>query len=103
MDNIGVQVGVLLAVLLLVERLVAARRRDGRGGLAPVLTWLVLTAVLLWCGALLAFAAVHALLFTLGPDAATAGAVVCGAALIAIPFVLAVIIRRNMRHVSTGG
>ncbi len=103
MESIGVQVGVLLAVLLLVERLVSARRRNGRRGIAPVLTWLVLTAAVLWCGALLAFAAVHALLFALGPDAATAGAVVCVAALVAVPFVLAVIIRRNMRHVSAGG
>ena len=103
MESIGVQVGVLLGVLLLVERLMAARRRNGRRGVAPALTWLVLTAAVLWCGALLAFAAVHALLFAFGPDAATAGAVACVAALIAAPFVLAVVIRRNMRHVSAGG
>ena len=102
MDSIGVQVGVLLAVLLLVERLVAARRRDGRSGAAALLTWFVLTAAVLWCGGLLAFAAVHALLFALGSDAATAGAIVSALLMLATPFAMALVVRRSMHHGPSG-
>lgn len=94
MDSIGVQVGILLAVLLLLERLAAAR---GWGGLSaagvPLLTWLVFTAMALWCEAALAFVAVHALLFALGTDAAGIGLVATGLVLVATPFVTAFLIR----------
>jgi hypothetical protein len=96
MDSIGVQVGILLAVLLLLERLATAR---GWGGLSaagvPVITWIVFTAVALWCEAVLAFVAVHALLFVLGTDAARVGLVLTGLGLIATPFATAYIVRRR--------
>jgi hypothetical protein len=99
MDSVGVQVGLLLAVLLLVERLATAR---GWGGLSaagiPVLTWLVFTAVALWCEATLAFVAVHALLFALGTDVAGIGLILTGLALVATPFVTAFLVRRATRH-----
>jgi hypothetical protein len=99
MDSIGVQVGLLLAVLLLLERLATAR---GWGGLSaagvPVITWLVVTAMAMWCEATLAFVAVHGLLFTLGTDVAGVGLIVTGLVLIATPFVTAHLIRRATRH-----
>jgi hypothetical protein len=99
MDSVGVQVGLLLAVLLLLERLAAAR---GWGGLSaagvPVLTWLVFTAMALWVEATLAFVAVHGLLFVLGTDVAGIGLLLTGVVLIATPFVTAYVIRRATRH-----
>ena len=96
MDSIGVQVGLLLAVLLLVERLATAR---GWGGLSaagvPVFTWLVFTAVVLWCEAVLAFVAVHAVLFLLGTDAARVAAILTGLGLVVTPFVTAFLVRRH--------
>ncbi len=100
MDSIGVQVAVLLAILLLLVLLASAWRHTGHGGTGPVITWLVLTALVLWCGAILAFAAVHALLFAFGTGAAAAGLVVCGAMLVATPFALAVIVRRTTHDLS---
>lgn len=99
MDSVGVQVGLLLAVLLLLERLATAR---GWGGLStagvPVLTWLVFTAMALWCEATLAFVAVHGLLFVLGTDVAGVGLIVTGLVLVATPFVTAYLIRRATRQ-----
>jgi hypothetical protein len=95
MDSVGVQVGLLLGLLLLIERLATAR---GWGGLSaagiPVLTWLVFTAVALWCEATLAFVAVHGLLFVLGTDVAGIALVLTAAVLIATPVATALIIRR---------
>jgi len=99
MDSVGVQVGLLLAVLLLLERLATSR---GWGGLSaagvPVLTWLVFTAMALWCEATLAFVAVHGLLFALGTDAAGVGLILTGLVLLATPFATAYLIRRATRH-----
>ena len=99
MDSVGVQVGLLLAVLLLLERLAAAR---GWGGLTaagiPVLTWLVFTAMALWVEAILAFVAVHGLLFILGTDVAGIGLLVTGVLIVATPFVTASVIRRATQH-----
>ena len=99
MDSVGVQVGLLLALLLLIERLASAR---GWGGLSasgfPVFTWLVVTAMALWCEATLAFVAVHGLLFILGTDVAGIALLVTGLALVATPFVTAFLIRRATGH-----
>lgn len=95
MDSVGVQVGLLLALLFLLERLAAAR---GWGGVSaagiPILTWLIVTAVALWCEAMLAFVAVHGLLFLLGTDVAGVGLILTTVALVATPFVTAYVIRR---------
>ncbi len=99
MDSIGVQVGILLAVLLLLERLATARGWVGLSAAGlPVVTWLVLTAAALWCGAVLAFVAVHALLFTLGTDAAGVGLVLAALVLASTPFLTA----RPVRHATHG-
>jgi len=102
MDSVGVQVGLLLAVLVLLERLAAAR---GWGGLTaagvPVLTWLVFTAMALWIEATLAFVVVHGLLFVLGTDVAGIGLLITAVALVATPFATAYVIRRATRHTPT--
>lgn len=101
MDSIGVQVAVLLAILLLIVLLVSAWRHAGHGGgTGPIITWLVLTALVLWCGAIVAFAAVHALLFAFGTGAAAAGLIVSGALLVSAPVALAVIVRRGTHGLS---
>lgn len=95
MDSIGVQVGVLLVVLLLLERLASARgwvTLSAAG--VPLLTWLVLTAMALWCEAVLAFVLVHASLFTLGTEAAGIGLVLSGVLLVVTPIATALIVRR---------
>jgi hypothetical protein len=63
-----------------------------------MLTWLVVTAMALWCEATLAFVAVHGLLFVLGTDVAGIGLIVTAAVLVATPFVTAYLIRRATRH-----
>jgi hypothetical protein len=99
MDSIGVQVGVLLVVLLLLERLAAARGWMGlKAAGVPVLTWLVVTAVALWCEAVLAFVLVHASLFVLGKDAAGVGLVLTVVLLVATPFATALLVRRGTRR-----
>ena len=101
MDSIGVQVGVLLVVLLLLERLAAARGWVSLSAAGvPVLTWLVLTAMTLWCEAVLAFVLVHASLFALGTEAAGVGLVLTAALLVATPIATAVLVRRATRRAS---
>jgi hypothetical protein len=101
MDSIGVQVAILLAILLLIVLLVSAWRHAGHGGgTGPVVTWFVLTALVLWAGGMLAFAAVHALLFAFGTAAAAVGLAVCGVLLLATPFALAVVVRRATHDLS---
>jgi hypothetical protein len=99
MDSVGVQVGLVLGFLLLLERLAAAR---GWGGLSaagiPLLTWLVFTAVVLWCEAMLAFVAVHGLLFLLGTDVAGVGLLLTVVGLVITPFATAYLIRRSSHH-----
>ena len=77
-------------------------RARGWGGLSaagvPVLTWLVFTAMALWCEAALAFVAVHALLFALGTDVAGVGLILTGVVLVATPFVTAYLVRRATRR-----
>ncbi len=102
MDSIGVQVGVLLVVLLLLERLASARgwfTLSAAG--VPLLTWLIVTAMALWCEAVLAFVLVHASLFTLGTEAAGIGLVLSGALLVATPIVTALLVRRATRRASS--
>jgi hypothetical protein len=99
MDSIGVQVGVLLVVLLLLERLASARGWVSLSAAGvPVLTWVVLTAMALWCEGVLAFVLVHASLFTLGTEAAGIGLVLSGALLVATPIVIALLVRRATRR-----
>jgi len=102
MDSIGVQVGVLLVVLLLLERLAAARGWVNLSAAGvPVLTWLVLTAMALWCEAVLAFVLVHASLFTLGTEAAGIGLLLSGALLVATLIATALMVRRATHRGST--
>ena len=61
-------------------------------------TWLVLTALLLWAVALVAFVGVYILFFAMGKGAAAVGFIVAAVALVATPFVAAVAVR----HVGHG-
>ncbi len=101
MDSIGLQVGLLLALLFLLERLASARGWAGfwLGGV-PVLTWVVVTAMALWCEAVIAFVVVHLLYFVLGTDVATAGFVITAVLLIATPVVIALALRRGTQRPS---
>src|SRR5512141_415059 len=102
MDSIGVQVGVLLVVLLLLERLASARGWVNLSAAGvPVLTWIVLTAMALWCEAVIAFVLVHASLFTLGTEAAGIGLVLSGVLLVVTPIATALLVRRGTRRGSS--
>lgn len=105
MDATSALVLVVLPFLLLgcAVAAVLAWRRDGgvlrrlgggRPGVLPKLlgivalvgVWLLLTVVSLWCAFLLAFIAVHLLLFWVGPVGAWVGLIAAGALLVYIPF-----------------
>jgi hypothetical protein len=102
MDSIGVQVGVLLVVLLLLERLASARGWFSLSAAGvPLLTWLIVTALALWCEAVLAFVLIHASLFTLGTEAAGIGLALTTAFLVATPIATAFVVRRATRRAST--
>ncbi len=61
-------------------------------------TWLVLTALTLWCEFLVLFVALHALLFGLGNGAASIGLIVGALILEATPIAWAIVILRRTRH-----
>lgn len=99
MDSIALQVGLLLAVLFLLERLASAR---GWTGLSiagvPVLTWVTLTAMAVWIEAVVAFVGVHLLLFAFGTGAASVGLAVTALVLVGTPFGTAIALRRGAGH-----
>ena len=117
-ESAGVVLAVLLPFLIIAAGLLAALAwavsdhatppsvariaddaRHGRpvGTGALVATWLVLTGLTLWCGYVLAFVVVHALLFTFGSDVALVGLVVSAAFLIATPIAWGLLLRRQSR------
>jgi hypothetical protein len=100
MDSVIVVLAVLLWLLLLAVALQQGRP-VGAGG--QVATWLVLTALTLACGFLLAFVAVHALLFALGREAALAGLIASGLFLAYVPVACGRVIRHRGRHSSARG
>jgi hypothetical protein len=60
--------------------------------------WIALTTASLWAGAFLAYFTLHALYFWLGSGIAAAGLVIVAAALLAVPFAWAVVIRRQLHR-----
>lgn len=115
-ESAGVALAVLLPFLIIVAGLLAALAwavkdraappsvggpgADGRqarpvGTGTRIATWAAVTALTLWCGYVLAFALVHALLFTFGSDVALVGMIVCVALLVATPFVWGALILRR--------
>lgn len=60
--------------------------------------WFVLTILTVWCGALIAFLVLHALLFTLGQAVASAGLFVTVILLEVTPFAWALVMLRRARH-----
>lgn len=96
MDSIALQVGLLLAVLFLAERLANARGWTGVsiGGI-PLLTWATLTAMAIWVEGVIAFVVLHLLLFAFGTGAAWAGLVVTGIVLAGTPVATALLLRRG--------
>jgi hypothetical protein len=95
MDSLSVLLGVVLWLLLLAVALQQGRPASTSGQLA---TWLVLTGVTLACGFLVAFFAVHALLFLLGREAALVGLIVSAVSLAGIPVACGRLIRHRTRH-----
>jgi hypothetical protein len=102
MGDIGSQIAVALGLVLLVA-FVVARRTDAGQELGGVLgRWLALTILALIGVWLVAFVALHALLFEFGAGAARAGLVVTILCAIAVPFVAALIVRHR-GHPAGGG
>ncbi len=101
MDNIGVQLAIVFAILILGAMLVASRRgeTDANTGF-PFVTWLALTLLTMWCEAMIAFAAVFALYFALGAGASIAGFIASGIILVVTPFAWRVYLRRRSGHPS---
>lgn len=89
------QLTFLFSVLVLVGiGLVVLLRSDRRPGTGVLMaTWLVLTALLLWAVALVSFVGVYILFFAMGKGAAAAGFIVAALALVAAPFVAALLVR----------
>jgi hypothetical protein len=98
MDTLSVVLAGVLWLLLLAVALQQGRPATASGQLAA---WLVLTAVMLAGGFLVAFFAVHVLLFTLGRETALVGLIVSGIVLAFIPVVCGRVIRHRMRHVQS--
>lgn len=61
-------------------------------------TWLAITAATLWIGFLIAFVAVHLILFTVGETAALAGLIASAAVLGAVPIAWAFVLFRRSRR-----
>lgn len=91
----------ILPMLILVEGIIglviwlALGARGGRG--ARIAAWVGLVTLTLWCGSAAAFVILHLLLFSLGPEAAVAGAVVTTAFMVLMPFGWAYVVRRHGR------
>ncbi len=76
-------------------------RWAGRLGLAG--TWLGLSLLTFWCEAIVAFIAVHAVLFTLGQAAGSVALFVSVVVIEATPFVWAFVLIRRARRSQLGG
>jgi hypothetical protein len=99
MGSEGIQFLILLLLLLLVG--IATTRQMGAGTL--VASWIVLSALTMWCEYIVAFAGVHALLFMVGREAAAVGFVLATAVLVGTPIGWAVYLRRRAHHVHAHG
>ena len=99
MDSTALQVGLLLLVLFLVERLASARGWAGVSAAGvPLVTWLVVSALAVWCEAVLAFVILHVLLFTLGSGIASAGLALAALLLAGTPIATWYLLRRRARQ-----
>ncbi len=90
---------VILPFLLVGEAVIAAviwGAAGGKGGAwARLAVWLGLTTLTVWFGSAVAFVAVHALLFFVGPTAAILGLVATTIFMLTMPIGWALVIRRN--------
>jgi hypothetical protein len=100
MDGLTVLLAVLLWLLLLA---VALQQGRPSGASGQVATWLLLTALTLAFGSLVAWFAVYGLLFSLGREAALVGLVVSGVLLALAPLAWGRVIRHRARHTSAHG
>jgi hypothetical protein len=105
--TVDLQLAVVLPLLLLGEAFVVALVWFANGWEAPrpvvVATWFVLSTLTMWCGFVVAFVAVHALLFTLGTEAAWIGVLGGLAFMLATPIAWAMVIRRQSHHPAAHG
>lgn len=96
----------ILPAVILVQGIIALvawfwlGSKGGRG--ARVAAWIGLVTLTVWVGSAVAFVLLHLLLFTFGPPAAVAGAVVVTVFMLAMPFGWAAVVRHHARD-DTGG
>lgn len=94
-------IALIVPMLILVEGVVglivwfAYGSKGGRA--ARIAAWLGLVTLTLWCGSAVAFVFVHVLLFTLGTQAAVAGAAIVTVFMLTMPFGWAFLIRHHGR------
>jgi hypothetical protein len=84
---------ILLEVVIGLIAWFAFGSRGGRG--ARFAIWLALVTLTLWCGSAAAFVLLNLLYFTLGSIAAVIGAVLVTAAMLAMPFGWAAVVRHH--------
>jgi hypothetical protein len=100
MDAVGILLGVLVWLAVLGAALFYA---PGGGGRANFGTWLVLSGLTVVVEFIVAFLALHALLFGLGTGAASVGIVVAVVVLAATPIAWAIVLRRRAHRDSAHG
>jgi len=111
-DEVAVILAVIVPFLLVAEGFLAvifwrwngweAPRFLARGRtLSLAVTWFVVSTLSVWCVYVMAFVAVHALLFTLGQPAAVAGLALSVLLVAAVPIVWAFVILRRAGHPAT--
>lgn len=93
--DVGIQVLALVWIVIVAVTLQWGRVTIRGAGLA---TWLGLTVVTWWLEAVAAFFALHALLFTLGREAALVASVAVVVILTATPLAWAHLLRRRARR-----
>jgi drug/metabolite transporter (DMT)-like permease len=93
--------GTVLPFIFLAEGVIAAAvwfvfgGKGSRG--AKITAWIGLTTLTLWCGSAIAFVALHALLFSIGRDAAMVGLILTTIFMVTMPFGWALVIRHRAR------
>lgn len=96
MDGNWIWLAVLIVMLYLGERLVVTHDPGLVARTAALLAaWLLVTLPALGVVHFLTFLATHALLFTVGREAAAIGSVACVALLVATPIATALLVRRG--------
>lgn len=116
-ESVGVALLVLLPLILLWDSLMgaavwkangwqaptlvlsgAAARHARLAGVAVAASWLAVTVMTLWCECIVAFVALHLVLFAFGSAVALAALIATGGLLVATPIAWARVIRHHVRR-----